>query len=184
MTSRPCVLALVALAVIVACASGADAARRAKKPAEEAAPTPSPIDKRDRTVAAPGSPFNGRAFWQAAAQCGGIYFRLNTLYSDAAASAKVVKPDPTAYTRLTKEADAAVATATTFFDASEYFLAADRKLARQEAMLAYDPIGSSAGERLKTIDSALQAAKPCAELLKVCRTTHPQACADSRTPTN
>ena len=183
MTQRYCALALVAFALI-ASGSAADAARRAKKPAEEAAPAPSPIDKRDRTVTAPGSPFNGRAYWQAAAQCGGIYFRLNTLYSDAAASAKVVKPDPTSYTRLTKEADTAVATATTFFDASEYFLATDRKLARQEAMLTYDPIGNSAGERLKTIDAALQAAKPCAELLKVCRAAHPQACADSRTLTN
>jgi hypothetical protein len=183
MSSRSRALALVAFAVL-ACASAADAARRAKKPVEEAAPAPSPIDKRDRTVAAAGSPFNGRAYWQAAAQCGGIYFRLNALYSDAAATAKVVKPDPAAYARLTKEADAAVATATAFFDAAEYFLAADRKLARQEAMLTYDPVGSSAGERLKTVDAALQAAKPCAELLKACRAAHPQACADSRTLTN
>jgi hypothetical protein len=124
------------------------------------------------------------AYWQAAAQCGGIYFRLNALYSDAAATAKVVKPDPAAYTRLSKEADSAVATATTFFDAAEYFLAADRKLARQEAMLTYDPIGNSAGDRLKTIDAALQAAKPCAEFLKICRAAQPQACADSRAATN
>lgn len=184
MRSRQRAFALVACALIAVCASAADAARRQKKPAEEAAPAPSPVDKRDRTVVAPGSPFNGRAFWQAAAQCGGIYFRLNSLYSDAAATAKVVRPDPATYARLTKEADAAVATATTFFDAAEYFLAADRKLARQEAMLTYDPIGNGAGDRLKTIDAALQAAKPCAELLKVCRVAHPQACADSRAVTN
>jgi hypothetical protein len=178
-------LALVAaLAIVVSCSSGADAARRARKQSEEPAPPPVPADKRDRTVAAPGSPFNGRAYWQAAAQCGGIYFRLNTLYSDQAATAKVVKPDPAAYARLTKEADAAVVTATSFFDVSEYFLATDRKLARQEAVLVYDGISRSAGDRLKAVDAALQAAKPCPELYKVCRAAHPQACADSRALVN
>jgi len=185
MRSRHRVFALTTALVFAAvCVSAADAARRPKKQQEEAAPPPVPGDKRDRTVAAPGSPFNGRAFWQAAAQCGGIYFRLNILYSDAAATAKVVKPDPAAYTRLSKEADAAVATATNFFDASEYFLATDRKLARQEAVLAYDPVSRSAGDRLKSIDLALQAAKPCAELYTVCRAAHPQACAAPRTLTN
>ena len=181
--SRVLALALAAC-VMVAAVLPADAARRPRKQPEEAAPAPAPVDKRDRTVAAPGSPFNGRAYWQATAQCGGIYYRLNRLYLDAAATATVVKPDPTAYARLSKEADAAVATATTFFDASEYFLAADRKLPRQEAMLTYDAVGSSAGDRLKTVDAALQAAKPCAELYKVCRATAPQACADPRTPAN
>jgi hypothetical protein len=185
MTSSYRVFALVAaLAIGAAAVFPADAARRPRKPQEEAAPAPAPGDKRDRTVAAPGSPFNGRAYWQAAAQCGGIYFRLNTLYSDAAATAKVVKPDPAAYARLSKEADAAVATATNFFDVSEYFLAADRKLARQEAVVTYDAASRSAGDRLKSVDAALQAAKPCAELYKVCRAAHPQACADPRTPTN
>jgi hypothetical protein len=178
-------VAFAAVLAIVVGPSGADAARRAKKKqTEEAAPAPSPVDKRDRTVAAPGSPFNGRAYWQAAAQCGGIYFRLNTLYSDAAATAKVVKPDPAAYTRLSKEADTALATATTFFDASEYFLAADRKLARQEAALTYDAVSHTAGDRLKSVDAAVQAAKPCVELYRICRAAHPQACADSRTPVN
>ena len=177
---------VLAAAFVIAAAAGSsvEAARRAKRQPEEPAPAPAPADKRDRTVVAPGSPFNGRAYWQAAAQCGGIYFRLNTLYSDAAATAKVVKPDPAAYARLTKLADTAVTTATTFFDVSEYFLAADRKLARQEAVLTYDPISHSAGDRLKTVDAALQAAKPCPELYKVCRAAHPQACADSRSVVN
>jgi hypothetical protein len=177
-------LALAACVMTATVIVPADAARRPRKQPEEAAPASAPADKRDRTVAAPGSPFNGRAYWQATAQCGGIYYRLNRLYLDAAATAKVVKPDPTAYARFTKEADAAVATATTFFDASEYFLASDRKLPRQEAMLTYDAVGHSAGDRLKTVDAALQAAKPCTELYKICRATLPQACADSRTPTN
>ena len=94
-------------------------------------------------MTAPGTPFNGRAFWQAAAQCGGIYFRLNTLYSDAAISAKVIKPDPAAYTRLSKEADGASANATTFFDVSERFLVADRKLAREDAVMTYDTVAHS-----------------------------------------
>ena len=174
-----------ALAVAAAGISGAEAARRAKKKSEEAAPVAAtPADKRDRAVAAPGSPFNGRAFWQAAAQCGGIYFRLNRFYLDQAASAKVVKPDPAAYTRLSKEADTAVATATTFFDISEYFLESDRKLARQEAVMVYDPVSHTAGDRLKTVDAALQAAKPCPELYKVCRASFPQACGDSRSVVN
>jgi hypothetical protein len=184
MRSRRVFALAAALVVTAACVSAADAARRPKKQPEEAAPAPVPGDKRDRTVAAPGSPFNGRAYWQAAAQCGGIYFRLNTLYSDAAATAKVVKPDPAAYTRLSKEADAAVATATNFFDATEYFLAADRKLTRQDAVLTYDPVSHTTGDRLKSVDAALQAAKPCAELYKVCRVAYPQACADSRSLTN
>ncbi len=174
-----------ALAVAAIGLSGAEAARRAKKPSEEAAPSAAtPADKRDRTVAAPGSPFNGRAFWQAAAQCGGIYYRLNRFYLDQAATAKVVKPDPAAYTRLTKQADTAVATATTFFDMSEYFLESDRKLARQEAVMTYDPVSHTTGDRLKTVDAALQAAKPCPELYNVCRATFPQACSDSRSVVN
>jgi hypothetical protein len=179
MRSRYRALAL-SLAIVAIAGANADAARRAKRPSADPAPASAPADKRDRTVAAPGLPFNGRAYWQAAAQCGGIYFRLNTLYSDAAAHAKVVKPDPAAYARLSKEADAAVTTATAFFDVSEYFLAADRKLARQEAVLTYDPISRTTGDRLKTIDAATQAAKPCPELYKICRAAHPQACSDSR----
>lgn len=182
---QPALALAAALAVAAVGISNVEAARRAKKPAEEATPAAAtPADKRDRAVIAPGSPFNGRAFWQAAAQCGGIYFRLNRIYLDQAATAKVVKPDPAAYTRLSKEADTAVATATTFFDISEYFLEADRKLARQEAVLIYDPVSHTAGDRLKTVDAALQAAKPCPDLYKVCRATYPQACTDSRSVVN
>ena len=61
---------------------------------------PVSIDKRDSLVAAPG-PFNGRPYWLALAQCGGIYFKLNTLYTDAAVRARVVKPDPKANAELT-----------------------------------------------------------------------------------
>ena len=83
------IIATAIFAIAVATLSAADAARRLKKH-DDVAPTPAPGDKRDRVVTAPGTPFTGRAYWQAAAQCGGIYFRLNTLYSDAAISAKVI----------------------------------------------------------------------------------------------
>jgi hypothetical protein len=161
----------------------AEAAPRPKK-GEQAAPAPTPGDKRDRTVAAPGSPFNGRAFWQAAAQCGGIYFKLNSAYSDAAISAKVIRPDPAAFSKLSKEADGAAATATAFFDASERFLVADRKLTRDEAVMTYDPVAGSAGDRLRSIEAALQAAKPCPELYHTCRSAHPQVCNDATVLTN
>ena len=173
---------LIALA-LAATLSTADAARRLKKQ-DDAAPAPTPGDKRDRVVAAPGTPFNGRAFWQAAAQCGGIYFRLNTLYSDAAISAKVIKPDPAAYTRLSKEADGASASATTFFDVSERFLVADRKVTREDAVMTYDNVAHTAGDRFKSVEAALQAAKPCPELYKVCRGAFPQVCNDTSALTN
>jgi len=173
---------LIALA-IAATLSTADAARRLKKQ-EDAAPAPTPGDKRDRVVTAPGTPFNGRAFWQAAAQCGGIYFRLNTLYSDAAISAKVIKPDPAAFTRLSKDADGASVNATAFFDVSERFLVADRKVSREDAVVTYDNVAHTAGDRFKSVEAALQGAKPCPEFYRVCRGAFPQVCNDAAALTN
>ena len=173
---------LIALA-IAATLSTADAARRLKKQ-EDAAPAPTPGDKRDRVVTAPGTPFNGRAFWQAAAQCGGIYFRLNTLYSDAAISAKVIKPDPAAFTRLSKDADGARVNATAFFDVSERFLVADRKVSREDAVVTYDNVAHTAGDRFKSVEAALQGAKPCPEFYRVCRGAFPQVCNDATALTN
>ena len=172
--NRFCTVVSLAIAIVLP-SYPAEAAPRPKK-GEQAAPAPTPGDKRDRTVAAPGSPFNGRAFWQAAAHCGGIYFKLTSAYSDAAISAKVIRPDPAAYTRLSKDADGAAATATAFFDVSERFLVADRKLARDEAVMTYDPVASGAGDRLKSIEAALQAAKPCPELYQACLSAYPQIC--------
>jgi hypothetical protein len=170
-------VAAVTIVTVVLAASAAQAAPRPKKGGEQA-PAATPGDKRDRVVTAPGTPFHGRAYWQAAAQCGGIYFKLNTVYSEQAISAKVIKPDPAVYTRLTKEAEAASMAATRFFEASESFLIADRKLGRDEAVLAYDAAANSAGERLKSVEAALQAAKPCPELYRTCRSAHPQMCSD------
>src|SRR4051812_28195740 len=94
--------AFAAAAILLfALSSFADAqtGRRQKKQNQnqEQATAAPPVDKRDRAVAASGTPFNGKAYWQATAQCGGIYFKLGTVYSDAAVRAKVTKPDPAAY---------------------------------------------------------------------------------------
>jgi hypothetical protein len=181
--------ALVGAAIVLlALSSFADAqtARRPKKQnqnQEQAAPA-TPLDKRDRAVVAPGTPFNGKAYWQAAAQCGGIYFKLGNVYSDAAVRAKVTKPDPAAYVAFTKQADEASKTATVFFTAAERFLIADRKLGRDEAVMTYDPLATQNGDRLKSADAAIQAAQPCAELYKTCRGAFPQVCNDSAMLTN
>jgi hypothetical protein len=151
---------------------------------QETPPPTAPADKRDRVVSAPGTAFNGKAWWQAAATCGGIYFKLGTVYSDAAIHAKVVKPDRAAYASLTKDADGASKTATAFFDAAERFLVADRKLARDEAVMTYDAVASANWDRLKTIDVAVQAAKPCPELYKTCRGAFPRVCDDTAALTN
>jgi len=176
----------IAIAAIlsVALSSLAAAQTKPRSSKEEAAPPTAPADKRDRVVSAPGTAFNGKAWWQAAATCGGIYFKLGTVYSDAAIRAKVVKPDPAAYASLTKDADGASKTATAFFEAAERFLVADRKLARDEAVMAYDAVASANGDRLKTIDAAAQAARPCAELYSTCRSAFPRVCDDTAALTN
>jgi hypothetical protein len=174
------VIALAAVS-LVALASFAEA--QSKKKREQPA-TATPVDKRDRVVAAPGTPFHGKAYWQATAQCGGIYFKLGTVYSDSAVRAKVVKPDPAAYAQFTKDANGANRTATVFFEAAERFLIADRKLARDEAVMTYDVVSSGSGDRLKTIDAASQAAKPCPDLYATCRAAFPQVCNETSALTN
>ena len=160
--------------------SAAQTHRRSSK--QEATQAPVPLDKRDRAVAAPGLAFNGRAYWQAAAQCGGIYFKLGSIYSDGAIRAKVIKPDPAAYTALTKSADLANRTATAFFEAAERFLIADRKLGRPEAVMTYDPVSTANGDRFKTVEAAVQAAVPCPELYTACHSAYPQVCSEKALP--
>ena len=176
--SRPRHGLLAAAAVLLALTSlaAAETARRGKK-TEPAAPAATPADKRDRLVTAPGTPFNGRSYWQAAAQCGGLYYKLGTVYSDSAARAKV-KPDAAAYAQFTKDADNASKTASAFFVVAERFLIADRKLARDDAVMTFDAVASSNGDRVKTAEAAIQAAQPCAEFYKSCRGTFPQLCND------
>ena len=149
------------LAIALLAATNADAQRyhhrRVPKEVEHAAP-PVSIDKRDSMVAAP-SAFNGRPYWLALTQCGGIYFKLNMLYTDAAVHARVVKPDPRANAEYTKKLNEAISAASTYFDAAENFLRTDRGLDRDNAILTYDGQSRAAGDRVKTIDAALAAAK-------------------------
>jgi hypothetical protein len=179
---RTVTIVTILLLAVSSIADAAPSKRRAKKHEEAAAPPSTPVDKRDRVVNAPGTPFNGRAYWQAAAQCGGIYFKLGSIQSDAAVRAKVIKPDPTAFASLSKDADAANRTATAFFDAAERFLIADRKFSREEAVTTYDVVASASGDRVKTAEAAAVAIKPCPDLYQVCHGTFPQACSDRGLP--
>ena len=81
---------------------------------------PCRLDKRDSVVAAPGA-FTGRPYWLALAQCGGIYFKLNVLYTDIAVHARVVKPDPMLNAEFTKKLNDAIKTATIYFNARGAF---------------------------------------------------------------
>lgn len=139
-------------------------------------------DKRDSVVAAPGSPFDGRAYWLALSQCGGIYFKLNTLYTDAAVRARITKPDPKANAEYTKGLNDAIRTTTTYYVAAERFLMTDRAIERPEAILTYDGRAREAGDRLKTIDAALAAARPCPALYQTCREAFPKACTETALP--
>jgi hypothetical protein len=178
--------AAVALAVIIVAANAQAQTTRHKREQHRAAPEPAipavPIDKRDSVVTATG-PFNGRPYWLALAQCGGIYFKQNILYTDAAVQARVVKPDPKANSEYTKKLTEAIKTATTYFDGAEHFLIAERGLERADAVLTYDGQSRAAGERLKTIDAALAAAKACPALYHACREAFPKQCSESLSPT-
>ena len=88
-------------------------------------------------VTTPGL-FNGRPYWLALAECGGIYFKLNIFYTDAAVHARVVKPDPRANAEFSKKLKEAIDVATTYFDGAEHFLMAQRGLERLDAVLTYD----------------------------------------------
>jgi hypothetical protein len=170
---------LTATLAVAATVDSADAqGSRRREREREKAPPPPPPDKRDRLVNAPGTAFNGRPYWQALAQCGGIYFKLNTLYSNAAIQAKVVKPDPAANARFSKQSDTARRTATAFFEAAERILIADRGIAREQAAVIYDARANEEGERQKTAEAAEQAAKPCPALYQACREAFAKICSD------
>ena len=82
--------ALPAALVLTLAATGLHAQgryqREQRRQSEPAAPSVA-VDKRDSVVGAPG-PYSGRAYWLALAECGGIYFKLNTLYTDVAVRAR------------------------------------------------------------------------------------------------
>jgi hypothetical protein len=166
--------ALVAIALMVATSADAERHHRRARQEVEREP-PVSVDKRDSIVNAAG-PFDGRPYWLALAQCGGIYFKLNTLYTDAAVHARVIKPDPHANAEFTKKLNQAINIATTYFSAAENFLRSDRDLERDNAILTYDGQSRAAGDRVTTIDAGLAAAKACPALYQACQTAYPKAC--------
>lgn len=176
--------ALVALALAVAASSahaqGARQKRDQRHPPEPAAPAVS-VDKRDSVIAAPGA-FNSHPYWLALAQCGGIYFKLNMLYTDIAVRARVVKPDPRTNAEYSKKLTEAMKTATTFFDGAEHFLMTDRGIERSDAVLTYDGQSRAAGDRVKTIDAGLAAAKSCPALYLACREAFSKQCNEAPVP--
>jgi len=181
-------LVLVAAAFIAVSAADAQTRHRreTREPRETERVTPIPppsIDKRDSMVIAPG-PFNSRPYWLALAQCGGMYFKLNVFYADAAAHARVVKPDPKATTEYTKDLKDAIRKATIYFDAAERFLMTDRGIERVDAVLTYDPQSRAEGDRLKSVDAALSAARACPVLYDACRGAYPKACSEPLPPTS
>jgi hypothetical protein len=177
----PRIIAAAALAIGLVAATGALAQshrRHEREPREVERPAPGvPLDKRDSVVAAPGG-FSGRAYWLALAQCGGVYFKLNVLYTDIAVHARAVKPDPTLNAEYTKKLNEAIKTATTFFNGAEHFLMTDRGLERVDAVLIYDEQARAAGDRVKTIDAALAAARACPALYQACHEAHPKSCGE------
>jgi hypothetical protein len=178
-------VALLAFALIAATSADAQTHRRREPRDTDRAPPPpaASVDKRDSVIVAPG-PMNGHPYWLALAQCGGIYFKLNTFYADAAAHARVVKPDPKATAEYTKELKEAIKTATTYFDGTERFLMADRSLERADAVLTYDPQARAAGDKLKTIDAALAAVQACPALYQACQAAYPKACSEPLPPSS
>ena len=170
------------LAVALAAATGAAAQTRSRSEPKDAHPVPAAsVDKHD-TIVAGAAPYNGRPYWLALAQCGGIYFKLNTLYTDIAVHARVVKPDPRVNEEFTKKLTDAIRTATTFFDGADHFLMNDRSIERLDAVLVYDDQSRAAGDRVNTIEEGLNAAKACPALYQACQLSNPKACDETLTP--
>ena len=126
--------------------------------------------------------FAAKPYWLALAQCGGIYFKLNVLYTDIAVHARVVKPDPKVNAEYTKKLNDAIDAATVFFDGATRFLMDDRGIERDDAVLIYDGQSRAAGERAKTIDEALAAARSCPALYAACQDAHAKECSEPLTP--
>jgi hypothetical protein len=177
------ILLTLTLALVVGTSADAQSRRR-RAPREVERPAPAvPIDKRDSVVAAPGAS-SGRPYWVALAQCGGIYFKLNLFYTDAAVHARAVKPDPKANAEYTRMLTEAIKTASTYFNAAEHFLMTDRGIERTEAVLTYDGQSRAAGDRVKSIAEGLAAAKACPALYEACQQVHPKECDETLSPTS
>lgn len=189
MTLRTAVKSALLVAAIAAAGTGAQAQsrhriEREREPKQVDRPAPAVAgDKRDRVVAAP-SPFAGRSYWLSLAQCGGVYFKLNELYSDVAVHARVVKPDPKLNTEYTKKLNEAIDLATSFYDAAGRFLMADRNIERDDAVLLYEGQARAAGDRAKSIDQALATARSCPVLYAACQAAHPKECSGPLPPSS
>lgn len=177
-------LILPALAIVVAATSAQAQYRRRierePRPVEHPAPA-APVDKRDRVITTPGV-FAGKPYWLALAQCGGIYFKLNVLYTDIAVHARAVKPDPKLNAEYTKKLEEAIKTASAYFDGAERLLMTDRGFERVDAVLIYDEQSRAAGDRVKTIDAALAAAQACPALYQACQQAYAKACSEPLSP--
>ncbi len=177
------IVLLVSAVVVVTTSAEAQYRRRIErepKQVEHLAPA-APVDKRDRVVTAPAA-FVGRPYWLALAQCGGIYFKLNMLYTDIAVHARAVKPDPKINAEYTKKLNEAINAATVFFDGANQFLMTDRGIERDDAVLIYDGQSRTAGDRAKTVDEALAAARSCPALYEACQQAHAKECSEALTP--
>ena len=158
--------------------------RHEREPKETEHPSPAiSVDKRDTMVPAPGA-FSGRPYWLALAQCGGIYFKLNVLYTAVAVEARAVKPDPKLNSEYTQKLNDAIKTATAFFSSAEHFLMTDRNLERIEAVLIYDEQSRAAADRVKTVDAGIGAAKACPALYEACQKAFAKVCSESLSPTS
>ncbi len=177
-------LILLVLAIVVAATSAQAQSRRRieREPRQVEHPAPAaPVDKRDRVVITPGV-FAGRPYWLALAQCGGIYFKLNMLYTDVAVHARVVKPDPKINTEYTKKLNDAIDAATVFLNGATRFLMNDRNIERDEAVLIFDGQSRAAGDRVKTIDEAMVASRSCPALYAACQEAHAKECSEALAP--
>jgi hypothetical protein len=177
-------LLLPAIAIVVAVTSAQAQYRRRieREPRQVEHPAPAaPVDKRDRVVTTPGA-FAGKPYWLALAQCGGIYFKLNMLYTDVAVHARVVKPDPKINTEYTKKLNDAIDAATVFLDGAARFLMDDRGIERDEAVLIDDGQSRAAGDRAKTIDEGVAAARSCPALYAACQEAHAKECSEALSP--
>ena len=184
MTGTVAKLALLVVAAVVAATSAKAQYRRRheREPKQVEHPAPAvPVDKRDQVVSAPAA-FAGRPYWLALAQCGGIYFKLNVLYTDIAVHARAVKPDPKINTEYTKKLNEAIDAATVFFDGASRFLMTDRSIERDDAVVIYDGQARAAGDRARSVDEALAATRSCPALYEACQQAYPKACSEPLAP--
>jgi hypothetical protein len=184
MAGKVAILMLALVTLVAATQANAQTHRKHAAPKDAAQPAAAiPVDKRDSVIAAAG-PFNGRPYWLALSECGGIYFRLNALYTDVAVHARVGRPEPQVNAEYTRKLNEAMRTATTFFDGAEHFLMTDRGLDRVDAVLVYNGPSQAAGDRIKTIEAGLSAVTACPALYHSCQEAFAKACGVPLTPSS